>query len=101
MLLGGLGCMHVQPVGPLAKTTGTPKGAPAAGPVDKNATPAEPVEVSGPQPPRPAEMITPGEVTAETAPAAARKLASELEIDGKATPNVPLRSVYKGGVKVE
>src|SRR5207249_3966269 len=101
VLLGGLGCMHVQPVGPLAKVTGTPKGGPAVGPTLKNATWAESAVASDPRPPRPAEMITPGEVTAETAPAAAQRLASELEIDGKATPNVPLRSVYKGGVKVE
>lgn len=98
LLIGGLGCTHVQPTGPLAKVTGTPKSAPTAGPLatDKGTT-----AVQARRPPRPAEMITPGEVSADTAPAAAQKLLSELELDGKTTPNVPHRSVYKGGVKVE
>jgi hypothetical protein len=98
-LLGGVGCTNIHPTGPLAKVTGTPKTGPAIGPLAKDTT--APTTVQAQRPPRPAEMITPGEVSADNATAAARKLMSELEMDGKSVPNVSHRSVYKGGVKVE
>lgn len=98
-LLAGIGCTNIQPAGPLAKITGTPKEGPTAGPLAKDAT--APTTVQAQRPPRPAEMITPGEVSADNASSAAQRLMSELEMDGKAVPNVSHRSVYKGGVKVE
>lgn len=99
VLLAGIGCTNIQPAGPLAKITGAPKTGPAGGPLAKD--PPAPAAVQSQRPPRPAEMITPGEVSADNATAAAQRLMSELEMDGKAIPNVSHRSVYKGGVKVE
>lgn len=99
VLMTALGCTNLQPTGPLAKVTGSPKSAPAVGPLAKDA--AAPTPVQAQRPPRPAEMITPGEVSAENASSAAQRLMNELEMDGKAIPNVSHRSVYKGGVKIE
>jgi hypothetical protein len=102
-MLGGVGCVHLQPIGPLAKVTGTPKGGPGAGPLARD-VPPDPVTVPAPRPAPPAMLITPGEVTANTAADAAQKLMNELEIDRKPLPGAPRTaevSVYKGGVKVK
>lgn len=99
-LLAGLGCTSVEPTGPLAKVTGTPKKAPEK----DSPSPSDPVTVAAPLPPRPAELATPGQVTAETAQAEARKLMQELEIDGKAIRHMPRTaevSVIRDGVKVK
>jgi len=95
LLVGGAsGCLHVQPMGPLAKITGTPKGKPLS------KDDLEAASVPAPRPVPPAMLVTPGEVTAESADDAVRKLMNELQTDGKTTANVPLVSEYKGSVKV-
>jgi hypothetical protein len=97
LVVGGVGCAQFQPVGPLAKTMGAPKGRP---PSDKDAPP-DPVTVPAQRPTPPALLITPGEVTAENPTAAAQKLMSEFEYDRKTMPAAPKTaeiSVIKGGV---
>jgi hypothetical protein len=96
-LAAAVGCVQMQPVGPLAKVTGTPKGpTPAADPAD------EPVTVPAPRPTAPAMFIVPAEVSADNPTAAAQKLLAEFESDRKTTPPPPRTaevSVIKGGVK--
>lgn len=90
------GCVQMQPVGPLAKSTGTPKGAAA----DKDD--ADPVTVPAPRPAAPAMFIVPAEVSDADPGAAARKLMAEFDSDRKTLPAGPRTaevSVYKGGVK--
>ena len=95
VLIGGAsGCLNVQPVGPLAKITGAPKGKPLTKDDLEQAT------TTVPRPVPPAMLTTPSDVTAESADEVVRKLMSELQTDGKSTANVPLVSEYKGGVKV-
>src|SRR5262249_37724297 len=103
VFLGGVGCIHLQPIGPLAKVTGTPKSGPGAGPLAKDGPP-DPVTVPAPRPVPPAMLGTPGGVAAAPAADAAQKLPNELEMDRKPQPNAPRTaevSVYKGGVKVK
>jgi len=100
-LLGGVGCVQMHPVGPLAKVTGTPKGGPppaAAREKEKDAPPA----VASHRPPPPAELITPDKVSADPA-GAAQRLMSEIEADRKTIPGggrTAEISVIKGGEKV-
>ena len=95
VLVGGAsGCLNVQPVGPLAKITGAPKGKPLTKDDLEQAT------APAPRPVPPAMLVTPGDVTAENADEIVRKSMVELQTDGKSTANVPLVSEYKGGVKV-
>jgi hypothetical protein len=103
-LLGGVGCVQMHPIGPLARMTGTPKGAPPAAAKDKDkdkdkdAAPA--VTVQRPAPP--AELITPDQVSADPAGAAQRVL-SEIEADRKTIPGdgrTAEISVIKGGEKI-
>ena len=97
VLIGGVsGCLNVQPVGPLAKITGAPKGKPLTKDDLEQAT----ATATAPRPVPPAMLTTPGDVTAESADEVVRKLMHELQTDGKSTANVPLVSEYKGGVKV-
>lgn len=89
------GCVQMQPVGPLAKSTGTPKGGPAKDDDD-------PVTVPAPRPAAPAMFIVPAEVSSDDPGAAARKLMAEFESDRKTLSTGPRTaevSVYKGGVK--
>lgn len=89
-----VGCVQMTPIGPLAKSTGVPKGKPL--PAD------DPDEVAGPPAPRPtppAMFIVPAEVTPENSAAAADKLMAEIESDWKSTPPPPRTaevSVIKG-----
>lgn len=97
MLLAGVGCTNVQPIGPLAKRMGKP-------PAAKDIDPPEPVTVPAPRPTPPAALIEPDEVTADTAAAAVQKLTNELDYDAKTFPPPPKTaeiSRYKGGVKQE
>ncbi|MBX9578830.1 MAG: hypothetical protein K2X87_00855 [Gemmataceae bacterium] len=96
-LAAAVGCVQMQPVGPLAKSIGTPKGpAPAAAADD----PADPVTVPAPRPTAPALFVVPAEVSADNPAAAAQKLMAEFESDRKSTPAPrPEVSVIKGGVK--
>ena len=99
MMLAGVGCTNVQPIGPLAKRMGGPR--PAA---NKDPDPAEPVTVPAPRQTPPAALIEPGEVTADSAAAAVQKLTNELDYDAKTLPppsKTAEISRYKGGVKQE
>ena len=94
ILLGGLGCTNVQPIGPLAKHPHPP--------ASKDADIPEPPTATARKPVPPAMLIVAGEVNAENAGAAAQKLANEFEYDWKTLPPPPKTaeiSRYKGGVK--
>jgi hypothetical protein len=100
-LLGGVGCVQVHPVGPLAKVTGAPKGAPPAS-KDKDKDKDAPPVVAAQRPAPPAELITPDRVSADPAGAAQRVL-SEIEADRKTIPGGGVTaeiSVIKGGEKI-
>ena len=97
VLVGGVGCMNIQPVGPMAKMMGPPKAKPAA--VD----PGEPQVVVPPKPVPPASLIQPSDVTNDNPHAAAQRLMSEFEADRKTMSANKTAEVsrIKGGVKVE
>ena len=99
VLVGGVGCLNVQPIGPLAKHG---SARPAANENRDKDVPPEPVVVPAPRPVPPAMLIVPGEVTADNAAAAAQKLGNEFEYDWKTLPPPPKTaeiSRIKGGVK--
>ena len=99
ILLAGLGCTNVQPIGPLAKHShkkpSTPEDPDIPPPPSSMATAQKLVP--------PAMLIVPGEVDSDSAAAAAQKLTNEFEYDYKTLPP-PSRTAeisrYKGGVKV-
>jgi hypothetical protein len=90
-LLSGVGCVHVQPVGPLADAMGLPanppppgaKAAAAAGPAP------EPVIREAPKPTPPALYVTPGEVSKESDAAAEKRLQQELDTDRRGMEAMP------------
>jgi hypothetical protein len=84
ILFGGVGCLNMQPVGPLTKGK---KPMPAAD-KDPDARP-EPVTVAAKRPVPPAVLITPGEVTTESVTSDMQKIKNELEYDQKNTPPPP------------
>ena len=101
MLLSGVGCMNIQPIGPLAQKMGRPPSGAPLGPGDEAPAP-EVVTVTAPRPVPPALLITPGEVTPDNASSVTRKLMDEYEYDRKTIPppsKTAEVSVYKGGVK--
>ena len=77
LITSASGCLNVQPTGPLAKITGAPKGKPLAKD-DLDTTTA-----TAPRPVPPAMLVTPGDVTAESADEVVRKSLHELQTDGK------------------
>ena len=98
-LLGGVGCVQMHPVGPMAKLMGTPKAAPTDKDKDKDAPP--PVTTAQ-RPAPPAELITPDRVSADPA-GAAQRVMSEIEADRRTIPGggrTAEISVYKNGEKV-
>lgn len=100
MLAAGLGCTHVQPVGPMAKIMGPPKG---GAPLESGkVTPPDAVTTAAPRPTAPASLVGPADVTPDSASIAAQKLMSEIDADRKSMGNAPRTaevSVYKGGMK--
>ena len=96
LLLGSLGCMNLQPIGPLARG----KGLPPKGSLDADSP--EPATTPAPKPVPPAMLIVPGEVSSDNASSAIQKLDNEFEYDWKTLPS-PSKTVeisrYKGGVK--
>jgi hypothetical protein len=94
VLLSGVGCMNITPLGPMAKVM------PAK---PKPADPSEPQIVPAPKPVPPASLIQPSDVTDDNPNAAVQKLLSELEADRKTMPANKTAEVsrIKGGVKVE
>ena len=94
LLLGGLGCTNLHPIGPLAR------GKSHAPTLEKDAP--EPVTIAAPKPVPPAMLIVPGEVTSDNSSSATQKLANEFEYDWKTIPppsKTAEVSRYKGGVK--
>jgi hypothetical protein len=88
------GCVHVQPIGPLADSL---PGSPAAKPADDVPVP-EPVVRQAPKPTPPALYVTPAEVTPLNAEEAAKRLGQELDTDRRtmeAMPNITDVSVIK------
>lgn len=100
VLLSGVGCMNMHPVGPLAKSMGTPKGdSPAAAKAKEKDVPTV---VAAQRPAPPAELITPDRVSADPAGAAQRVL-SEIEADRKTIPGggrTAEISVIRAGEKI-
>lgn len=94
VLLAGVGCMNIQPVGPMAKMM-PGKARPSEA--------SEPQLLTPPKPVPPASLIQPSDVTNENPHAAAQRLMSELDADRKSmTVNKTAEvSRIKGGVKVE
>jgi hypothetical protein len=94
-----VGC-GIHPVGPLANHLpggGTEKAKPLP------EAPVEPLAKAPAIKPTPPTMyVTPGDVSVDNPYIAANKLTSELGVDSKSSPNVPVTaevSRYKGGVK--
>jgi len=79
ILLAGLGCTNIQPIGPLARGK-------KASPITKEVPEPEAKLVAAPKPTPPAILIEPSEVTADNAAAAAQKLANEFDYDMKSMP---------------
>jgi hypothetical protein len=94
LLAAGAGCVHFQPVGPLANSLpGT-----APGPKAEDAPVPEPVVRPAPKPTPPALYVTPAEVTPLNAEEAAKRLGQELDTDRRtmeAMPNITDVSVIK------
>ncbi len=95
--LSGAGCLHVTPVGPMAKMLGSDEkksnieGAKPA--------PTDPVTVPAPKPVPPAMLVTPGEVSDQNPQDATKKLMEELEQDRRSMEAMPRPSevsAYKG-----
>lgn len=103
LLIGPIGCVNVQPVGPMAKMLGdkpllaVPKKSTKAAEANAALPPA-------PAPTPPAELVVPDEVSSDNPQAAAVKLQTEFETDRKTMPT-PSRtaevSIYKNGQKVQ
>jgi hypothetical protein len=96
MLLCGIGCTNLQPIGSHSKSKPLPVGAdPDLPPPPGESTAAKLVP--------PAIMIEAGDVNSENASASVRKLSNEFEYDWKTLP-APSKtaeiSQYKNGVKV-
>ncbi len=93
LLLPGLGCVHLEPVGPMAKALGTKPAATSAGPGVKvtaaQDAPMGPIIQNAPPPPLPALLVTPGEVSAANHQDAASRLMREMEADRKAIDSMP------------
>jgi hypothetical protein len=84
LLLAGVGCVHIKPVGPLAQFQGlNPDGSQPA-----PETP-DPIVREAPRPTLPAVYITPSEVTAANADEALKRLAQELETDRRSMDAMP------------
>lgn len=79
------GCMHIQPIGPLAETLGTRQALPEA-------PDPEPIIRQAGKPTPPALYVTPGEITAATAADAAKRLQQELDTDRRALEAMPVYS---------
>ena len=93
-LMCGLGCLHLQPVGPLMNPTGA---TPADDPPKTKASEAKdmaamPTVTPLPPPPPPAVYVTPGEVTEANHAEKARRLLDEMEADRKAMEAMPRAS---------
>jgi hypothetical protein len=91
-LLCGLGCVHLQPVGPLMKPSGEAAELPKAKVSEAKDVARMPTVTPLPPPPPPAVYVTPGEVTEANHAEKARRLLDEMEADRKAMEAMPRAS---------
>lgn len=91
-LVGGLGCVHLQPVGPITNPAGTVPSPPPVRATEATDVPRPPAVTPLPPPPPPAVFVTPGEVTETNHPDKVRRLLDELEADRKAMEAMPRAS---------
>ena len=93
LLLPAVGCMHLEPVGPMASYLGSKpaakKVAPGVTVTDAQDAAAGPIIQNAPPPPLPALLVTPGEVTEGNHLDAASRLVREMEADRKAMESMP------------
>jgi hypothetical protein len=90
LLLGfvsSVGCMHFQPIGPLAEMQGLPAN-PALGEKPTVPTP-EPIIREAPKPTPPAVYISPSDVTPSNAAESMKKLQQELDTDRRGIDAMP------------
>lgn len=86
LLFTGVGCIHFQPIGPLAdRSAGGPVPAPGMA-RDAAGGPALP---TAPPPTPPAMLVSPAEVTDANSQQAARRLTEEMEADRKGIEAMP------------
>ncbi len=89
-MLISTGCLHIQPIGPLAHAQGLPSNPPPIGSkAAAEATRLEPILREAPKPTPPAMYVTPGEITATNADEAMKRLQQELETDRRITEAMP------------
>ena len=90
-MASGLGCVHMQPVGPFANSLRSPTGPAPRGNAESTSAkvPALPVLQPPPAPVPPALLVTPGEVTEANHQQSARRLVDEMEADRKAMETMP------------
>src|SRR5262245_25180470 len=101
LFAGSLGCVNVQPVGPMVKVFGDK---PLFSTKKSTNMPAGEVLAPAPKPVPPSELVQPDDVTREDAQSITRKLQSEFETDRKTMPAPPRTaeiSIYKNGQKVQ
>ena len=89
--LPGVGCLHLQPIGPLADPSAAATTRPAPGVTVKTPKEAEarPIVQAAPAPTPPALLVTPAEVTEANHKDAARRLMEELEADRRSMESMP------------
>lgn len=96
ILAAGLGCVHVQPIGPLADWKEPDTAADAK--MAQDAELPEPIVRPAPRPAPPALYVTPAEVTPENVDEAVKRLNQELDADRRtmeAMPNITDVSVVR------
>ena len=103
-LAASVGCVNVQPVGPLAQAMGKNPNPPAKRAAQPKAEPADvtPVTVEAQRPAPPAMLVTPGEVSADSHRQAIEQLTRECEQDRSTMPPPPRTaeiSRVRGGVQ--
>lgn len=93
LITSGTGCLHVQPVGPLAATLGMPANPPPPGTKVEPPTP-DPIIREAPKPTPPALYVTPGEVSGTNADEAMKRLTQEMETDRRSMEAMPRYSDF-------
>lgn len=104
VLLTGAGCLHFQPIGPLAKQmgaqdAGATRPAPGVKVMPAKDAATVPILPAPPPPNPPSALVAPGEVSEGNSDQAAKRLLDELDADRKAMDRMPRYgevSVVKG-----
>ncbi len=89
ILAAGVGCMHIQPVGPLAGNFTPPTSGKGPEKAEDVVTASEPIVRPAPRPTPPTVFVTPAEVTSLNAEEAAKRLGQELDTDRRAAEAMP------------